>query len=95
MLPGFTADRSLLRTEGNYRAVAAYGGRSASGSVLPQMSRVCSACSNWVRGTRYCCDIEITCNPWGGCTVFQICETEACGLLPWLEGIFGAAARLR
>lgn len=80
-MPGFTAETSLYRSSTNYRVAGAHSGLSEAGMVVPQkMVRVCSECTGVVwRATRYCCDIEITCNPWGGCTVAQWCQTERCG----------------
>ena len=87
-IPGFTAETSLSKSNAIYGGSAPYRGANGTSMLLPQLTRVCSECSGLLRGTRYCCDIRITCNPWGGCTTFQLCETEDCGLLPWLEGIF-------
>jgi hypothetical protein len=89
-MPGFTAERSLYPSNTSYRMVGTYAGLSEVGEVVPQkMTRVCSECSDTWRGTRYCCDIEITCNPYGGCTVAQWCETEECGILPDWERWLG------
>lgn len=94
-MPRFTAETSLYRTKTNYRKAGAHAALPVSGRVVPQQLPVtaCSGCSGFLRGTRYCCDVRITCDPYGGCTTFQLCHTEACGLLPWLEGIFGTAFR--
>ena len=80
MLPGFTAEHSLGKAGANYRAMNAYDHPPGFGAVLPQLlTTVCSTCSHGLaRGTRYCCDTEITCNPYGGCTVLQLCHTEDC-----------------
>ena len=67
MLPGFTAENSLDKANASYRATNAYGVPTASGAVLQQaLKTICSDCIGagfLQRGTRYCCDIEITCHP--------------------------------
>ncbi len=84
-MPGFTAETSLYRSSTNYRVGGAHSGLSEAGMVVPQMARVCSECTGFWYGTRYCCDIQITCNPWGGCTVAQWCQTEECGFSHYFD----------
>lgn len=86
-MPGFTAEISLRRMGANYRMTGTHSVPRAAGVVLPQV-QVCSDCSDWLRGTRYCCDVTITCNPYGGCTTFQLCHTQDCGVLVVAERIF-------
>jgi hypothetical protein len=55
-MPGYTAEASLYQTKTNYRQVGVHS--RGAGEVVPQLTRVCTACSSRFSGTRRCCDLD-------------------------------------
>ena len=86
-MPGFTSESSVSQSQTRYRTLGANVGHQRVGEVVPQLATECSGCSDFFRGKRYCCDIIVTCDPYGGCTDFERCYEEDCGLLTWLDGL--------
>ena len=99
-IPGFTAEESLLKSTAIYGGSAAHRGATGTSVLLPQLTRVCSACSGLLRGTRYCCDIRITCNPWAAAPLFSFVKQKSVvccrGLKAYLRALraWGACCKI-
>jgi hypothetical protein len=62
-LPGFTGERSLYKTSGQYRSARSVGERAAGFGVLPQLpvwttDTVCEACGCTVSGFQCNCGLR-------------------------------------